>query len=224
MTFAFSESLYLLYQYSGKFTQFSCFLLLIWALINIKYCKGDYLFIFILVFMFSLFELVRYYHWESHGLLDGAYIFISIILQCIFYFRMTKTFWLKRYIQYGIPLLLGLLVFAYLRYQLSILFVVSIESAILFVMYLQAHRELNSISRIIKYYKNPFYWFNISLLILCVFYLLFGILIPLVREDSKDVFHILYAIRNLMGPITCILWMMAICKMKSWDFKRVSSL
>lgn len=230
MFFAFTPWLQDLYIFSSSIAQYFYWALFLYSLINIRYFKNEYFWIFLLFSSFFFFEGITniidsYLNLENTWFWNHFYLFFSVVLQSVFYHQVIDNVNLKKTIKYGIPLMLFSIVFlgfyneGYLRGSVVLPF----KNIIFIFIYLAVHRQLikQSASKDLK--SNPLFWFNIAFLVMNIYSLVISSTMDYIMPLSNDLAFILLSIRNFFDPISCVLWIISIYKLRTWKFKPAAS-
>lgn len=226
MVLLYTEFLYTLYLNSGKLNIFFFLALFAFAVFNYKFMKNSFRWAFLLFGAFLIFEVFPYVWVQILGNKNGLfinhlYVIASTSIQSIFYYLVISDKTIKSVLKYALPILVAALIFQmfYNEGYLSSPALSPLKNFVFIIINLLVQRQLVVESKGKNLRNNPLFWFNIAFLLLNTVNLIVGSTINYILPISDDLSFIVLSIRNFFDPISCVLWMISIYKLRTWKFK-----
>jgi hypothetical protein len=230
MSLLYSETLYSFYLNHAKAIQIFYVIVFLWALYNFKFFVGTWKLFFAYISLSFLTEFVVYRtpiaDMENNHFIGHISFFLGTILIGSFIYATFASDMMKRVSLFSTIFLCFAVIFGFFYNQGYLM--PSPMGPVIYVVFLVLHlilqRKLIAESKINQLRESPLFWWNISFIIMHVVYIIFSLTIGYILPISDDLSFIWYIIKNTFDPITCILWMISIYKLRNWKFKPTASL
>lgn len=230
MTLLYSETLYSLYLNYGKVVQLFYTIVFIWAIFNFSTFQGIWKWFLAYISLSFITEVLVYFtpisEMENNHFVGHISFFIGVIMLGVFFHQAFDKPILKQ-ITLIATILLNFAIIIGFFYEDGYLLPSKMGSFIYIVflaLHLILHRKLIAESKTNRLRENPMYWWNTSFIIMHVVYIIFSLTIGYILPISDDLSFIWYIIKNSSDLVLCVLWVMAIYKLRSWKFKPTASL
>ncbi|SOE20448.1 hypothetical protein SAMN06298216_0939 [Spirosomataceae bacterium TFI 002] len=230
MTLLYSETLYSLYLNYGKVVQLFYTIVFIWAIFNFSTFQGIWKWFLAYISLSFITEVLVYFtpisEMENNHFVGHISFFIGVIMLGVFFYQAFDKPILKQITLVG-TILLNFAVIIGFFYEDGYLLPSKMGSFIYIVflaLHLILHRKLIAESKTNRLRENPMFWWNTSFIIMNIVYIIFSLTIGSILPISDDLSFIWYLIKNTSDLVLCVLWVMAIYKLRSWKFKPTASL
>ncbi|UBM60906.1 hypothetical protein LAG90_09700 [Marinilongibacter aquaticus] len=225
MVLLYSETLFYLYRNLGNATGAVYLLLFLYSLFNYGYFKNGFRYIFWLFLVYAFFENVQYIttglHLRNDYFFNHFYFFFGALFQGLIYFHFIRNGVVKTIIKFIVPTLLVAIIITglYGDNYLRLPILLPVRNALFLLFYFQLHKELIQESKPGQLRKNPLFWFNLGVLFMSVYILIFSILFDYVVQVSDNWAFIMGIMGNFLDYVSLVLWFIAVWKLRKWQIK-----
>ena len=209
------------YHLSGEVVSYFVFIIAIIAIYNFKKFNSYYLWLFINICLSAILELLSIFLSKSgvanNQYINHIYLFQEIVTLGIFYFYVFKDERIKMLSKYFLGLLsISVIINAIWKegYMAIPAKFALIESILFSICGVILFRELITKSKIGLYRKSPIFWFNLYILSTFLSITLFFLVIDKALMVSDNLAMILYIIKNSIGVLFYIFWIVGALKLK----------
>lgn len=228
----YSKTLYAIYLNSANFGTTFLVILAFFSILNFKYFRDTYFFLFLTFVLYAIIEGISTYlpkTSQNSQWINYVYAILAATLPSVFYLKSIKNNLLNKI---TIPFILVFVLFSIFQFGHEVFYEKPFEQVFLFplkniiaiFLALVLQTKLSQSIKLKSFKNEPSFWFNIGFFIINVSNLIILPIFKAITPFSDNLAFIFGIIINISDPITYALWAIGVYKLRTQPFRPIASL